>query len=125
MPWKLSKKFTFEAAHRLPHHDGRCARLHGHSWVGWVVLESVDLQPDGPKQGMVLDFSDIKEGIRPLVEAHLDHYYLNESTGLESPTSEALSQWIFERLRPMFGHLLAAVVIEETCTSRAEYTAPR
>jgi 6-pyruvoyltetrahydropterin/6-carboxytetrahydropterin synthase len=35
------KEFRFEAAHRLPHHDGKCRRLHGrHSWVGRVYVEN-------------------------------------------------------------------------------------
>lgn len=25
--WTLQKDFRFEAAHKLPHHDGKCARL--------------------------------------------------------------------------------------------------
>lgn len=121
MPWRLSKRFTFEAAHRLPHHDGKCARLHGHSWTGWIVLEGEALQSSGPQQGMVVDYADIAERIRPLVEQYLDHHYLNESTQLESPTSEELARWIFDRAASLFDELLAAVIIEETCTSRAEY----
>ena len=121
MPWRLSKRFTFEAAHRLPHHDGKCARLHGHSWTGWIVLEGEALQSSGPQQGMIVDYADITERIRQLVEEHLDNHYLNESTRLESPTSEEIARWIFERVASLFGDLLAAVIIEETCTSRAEY----
>lgn len=124
MPWKISKQFRFEAAHRLPHHDGKCARLHGHSFVGWVVLRGETLARSGPKQGMLVDYADIRERIQPLVAAHLDHHYLNESTGLENPTSEELARWIYDQLEPLFHGQLDAIVIEETCTSRAEYSAP-
>ncbi len=36
--------------------------------------------------------------LTPLVDNFLDHYYLNDTTGLESPTSDAIAQWIFEQL---------------------------
>ncbi|NES98612.1 MAG: 6-carboxytetrahydropterin synthase QueD, partial [Desertifilum sp. SIO1I2] len=36
--WIIYKEFRFEAAHHLPHHDGKCRRLHGHSWVGRVQV---------------------------------------------------------------------------------------
>jgi 6-pyruvoyltetrahydropterin/6-carboxytetrahydropterin synthase len=36
--WLLAKEFRFEAAHQLPYHDGKCARLHGHSWHGVVYV---------------------------------------------------------------------------------------
>jgi 6-pyruvoyltetrahydropterin/6-carboxytetrahydropterin synthase len=118
--WKIEKKFTFEAAHRLPHHDGKCARLHGHSWRGAVVCEGSELQQSGPKQGMLLDFGFISDKVEKLVEESLDHYYLNESTGLSNPTCEEVARWIYRKLRPEVP-MLSAIVIEETCSSRCEY----
>ncbi len=34
----LTKTFHFEAAHHLPGHRGKCARLHGHSYRLEVTL---------------------------------------------------------------------------------------
>lgn len=118
--FRLTKKATFEASHQLPHHDGKCARLHGHSWSLTVEVTGTELQRVGPKAGMLQDFGDIKSHLNWLVETHLDHYHLNESTGLENPTSEELAHWIFQRLRTRIPHL-SAVTVEETCTSRCEY----
>lgn len=118
--WKLTKQFRFEASHQLPHHDGKCARLHGHSWIGYVECQGDALAPDGPKQGMLIDYGDISAAIKPLVDEVLDHYHLNESTGLSSPTSEELARWIFQRVKVSLP-FLSAVIIEETCTSRCEY----
>lgn len=53
--FRLEKTFRFEASHQLPKHDGKCARLHGHSWVGRVVIEGPDLIGDGAKAGMLQD----------------------------------------------------------------------
>lgn len=63
----IGKTFTFEAAHRLPDHDGHCRRLHGHSYRVEVTL-------DGPvhDDGMVLDFGKLskiwKEDLDPLLD---------------------------------------------------------
>lgn len=121
--WTLGKQFTFEAAHRLPEHDGKCQRLHGHSWVGWVEVQSSSLVTEGPKSGMVMDYSDLSAFVAPLVENYLDHHYLNETLNLPAPTSEAVARWVFEYLRPLLGPMLFTVVIEETCTARCRYSA--
>jgi 6-pyruvoyltetrahydropterin/6-carboxytetrahydropterin synthase len=118
--WTLRKSFRFEAAHHLPHHDGRCARRHGHSWVGWVEVRGDRLQREGSKAGMLIDYGDLAAAVDPLVDAFLDHWDLNESTGLENPTSEALAQWMFARLAPVLPRLVA-VEVEETCTSSCRY----
>ncbi|MGK7917658.1 MAG: 6-carboxytetrahydropterin synthase QueD [Prochloraceae cyanobacterium] len=119
--WLIYKKFRFEAAHKLPHHDGKCSRLHGHSWVGRVYVSGNQLIKDGPKQGMILDYGDIQQYIQPLLDNFLDHYYLNETTGLENPTSEALAKWIFEQLLKAGLTGLHSVEIQETCTSGCRY----
>ena len=119
--WIISKKFRFEAAHRLPHHDGKCQRLHGHSFVGKVFLKSISLQPEESQAGMVLDYGIIKKYLEPMTEKYLDHHYLNESTHLENPTSEELARWIFNYLQEDGLESLYAVEIRETCTSACTY----
>ena len=59
--WLVYKEFRFEAAHRLPHHDGKCRRLHGHSWIGRIYVEGEQLQTEGAQKGMVIDFGKITE----------------------------------------------------------------
>ncbi|HEY9701844.1 MAG TPA: 6-carboxytetrahydropterin synthase QueD [Allocoleopsis sp.] len=119
--WTIYKDFRFEAAHRLPHHDGKCNRLHGHSWVGRIYIQAEQLQSMGAKQGMIMDYGDIKKYIQPLLDNFLDHYYLNESTGLENPTCEELARWIFSQLESAGLSGLSAVEIKETCTSGCIY----
>jgi 6-pyruvoyltetrahydropterin/6-carboxytetrahydropterin synthase len=116
----LKKRFTFEAAHFLPSHPGKCRRMHGHSWVGWVEVAGSELQPTGPQAGMVMDYASISEAVSPMVDGHLDHYCLNESLPLEIPTSEAIAQWVFNHLKCK-GLPVSGVTIEETCTSVCTY----
>lgn len=118
----LEKEFRFEASHQLHNHDGKCARLHGHSWVGRLVLEfpGNNLITAGPKQGMALDYYDIGQAIRPVVEEHLDHWHLNNTVNAVSPTSEIVARFVYEKIKPLLPNLVA-VVIEETCTSRCVY----
>lgn len=119
--WVIYKEFRFEAAHRLPHHDGKCRRLHGHSWVGRVYIKGDGLVAEGSKQGMVMDYGDIKKYITPLLDNYLDHHYLNETTGLENTTCEEIARWIFEQLEAAGLPGLYAVEIQETCTSGCRY----
>lgn len=121
--YTLRKRFTFEAAHRLPKHDGKCARLHGHSWGLVVEVRGPEVQASGPKAGMLLDFGEIKAAVQPLLDGVLDHYYLNETTGLEDPTSEQLAAWVYLRLQGKVPGLYA-VEVEETCTCAARFEAP-
>jgi len=119
--WLIYKEFRFEAAHKLPHHDGKCRRLHGHSWTGRVYVKGNKLIEDGSKQGMLLDFDDIKKYLQPILTDFLDHHYLNETTGLLNPTSEAIAKWVFEKLEASSLPGLYSVEIQETCTSGAQY----
>lgn len=63
----VSKKFKWEAAHRIPWHEGKCKHLHGHSYKMIVELEG---EPN--EKGVVIDFNDIKKMIEPYVKM-LDH----------------------------------------------------
>jgi 6-pyruvoyltetrahydropterin/6-carboxytetrahydropterin synthase len=114
---EIFKEFTFEAAHRLPNvpPGHKCSRLHGHSFRVSVHVEA----PVGDDTGWVRDFADLTGAMQPVL-ACLDHYYLNEISGLENPTSEILAGWIWERLRPSLPEL-SQVVIRETCTSGCVY----
>jgi len=89
--------------------------------VGKIYVKGQHLIQDGPKQGMLMDYGDIKKYIQPLLDNYLDHYFLNETTGLLNPTSEEIAKWIFEQLEAAGLPNLYAVEIQETCTSGCRY----
>lgn len=113
----IYKKFSIEAAHRLPNVPAghKCGRLHGHSFQVEIHVSG----PVGTASGWVMDFADIKSAFKPVFD-RLDHHYLNEVSGLENPTSENIARWIWDHLKPALP-LLSKVVINETCTSGCVY----
>ncbi len=114
---EIFKEFSFEAAHRLPNvpEDHKCARLHGHSFQVRLSVSG----PVGEVSGWVMDFGDIKQAFKPILN-QLDHYYLNEIEGLENPTSENIARWIWDKLKPALPEL-SEIQIRETCTSGCVY----
>lgn len=123
----IEKDFTFESAHWLPYHKGKCNRLHGHSFKATVSLTCKDLQTDlASDRGMLMDFGDLKKIVSPLVDDFLDHHCLNE-TVCENPTAENLAMFIAQYVAKeleFFERNLKniAVTVHETCTARATYT---
>jgi 6-pyruvoyltetrahydropterin/6-carboxytetrahydropterin synthase len=115
LPVLIRKQFRFEAAHVLPHHPGKCSRLHGHSYRLEVAV-SGPLQPSGPAQGMVVDFDDISALVRPLVVERLDHASLNDV--MPNPTAEHIALWIWDVLAVELPQL-AEIVVWETPTACA------
>lgn len=117
MKVSLTKSFDFEAAHWLPTfpQGHKCRRMHGHSFHVDIVVEG-DVPP---AQGYLIDYGQMKQAIEP-VRKQLDHYLLNDIEGLENPTAENLSRWIWDRL---IGQLpmLSIVRVHETCTTACEY----
>ena len=65
----LTVSYTFDAAHRIPGHPGKCAYLHGHTYHLEVTVSADRLDP----LGMVMDFDDLREVVRKAVLEHWDH----------------------------------------------------
>jgi 6-pyruvoyltetrahydropterin/6-carboxytetrahydropterin synthase len=119
MRYTVGKEFTFQAAHRLPLHDGKCKELHGHSYRVAVTVFG-PLEVDGPKTGMVIDFGDLTTIWKKDIEPLCDHQYLNESLPIEHTTAENIAGWMLLRYRDALGpyHGLT-VTVWETATSWA------
>lgn len=74
---RICKEFHFEGAHALVGYDGKCRHLHGHSYR---LLVSLTGKPNSqlccPKNGMVLDFGDLKHLVEDLIINDYDHALL-------------------------------------------------
>jgi 6-pyruvoyltetrahydropterin/6-carboxytetrahydropterin synthase len=118
---EITKEFTFESAHFLPHvpQGHKCSRVHGHSYRIEVTLQG----PLNPERGWVVDFGELTAAWEPL-RAQLDHRLLNDIPGLENPTSELLAAWLYERF-DIPGTRVSRLRVSETCTSSCTvYPAP-
>src|SRR5688500_12652818 len=91
MQTSVTRIFTFEAAHQLPWHEGKCRNLHGHSYRLEVTVEG----PIGD-HGIVVDFAEIKDVVRREVVERFDHRYLNDL--LDNPTAELIAADIWKRV---------------------------
>ncbi|HUP87039.1 MAG TPA: 6-carboxytetrahydropterin synthase QueD [Acidimicrobiales bacterium] len=89
MQTSVTRCFTFEAAHQLPWHAGKCRNLHGHSYR----LEVTVAGPVGD-QGIVVDFAEIKRVVERDVIDVYDHRYLNDL--VDNPTAEVLAAEIWK-----------------------------
>ncbi|HUD18684.1 MAG TPA: 6-carboxytetrahydropterin synthase [Acidimicrobiales bacterium] len=107
--------FTFEAAHRLPWHAGRCRNLHGHSY-------RLDVTVSGPldANGVVIDFDVLSEVVRIEVIDVWDHQDLN--LVIDNPTAELLAHRAWELLTGA-GLVLTSLRLWETRDASVELTA--
>ena len=140
--YKITRRFEFEAAHRLLGHEGRCRFLHGHSYVAEISLMSRSLS----SLNMVLDFRLIKEGVGEWIDRNWDHNILltrqdplwdfmpdvNDgrlpfSFGESLPTAEMMARVLFEfaeLIEPIkaWGRVtIEKVRVQETSNCWAEY----
>ncbi len=92
----LTKRFTFDSAHKLPNYKGKCKNLHGHTYFLEVTIRGTI----NDKTGMIMDFSDIEKTVNESVIKKLDHCYINDI--IKIPTAENIVQWIWKVLLPKF-----------------------
>ncbi|MCD6113185.1 MAG: 6-carboxytetrahydropterin synthase [Bacteroidales bacterium] len=82
---RITKKFDFEMAHALMGYDGLCKNIHGHSYKLFVTVTGQPLQDDkSPKNGMVLDFSLLKDIVKKSIIEKYDHSLVLNSNMPES-----------------------------------------
>ncbi|MFH1161149.1 MAG: 6-carboxytetrahydropterin synthase [bacterium] len=71
---RITKEFSFEAAHALKGYDGPCRNIHGHSYKLSVTVTGVPVAShQSPKRGMILDFSELKNIMKREVIDRMDH----------------------------------------------------
>ncbi len=109
----VSKEFTFDAAHQIVDYNGKCEKLHGHTY-----RLRVSLKGERAADGMVLDFAVLKQTVQEKVLSRLDHGFLNDIDA--QSTTENIAVWIWEQLEaPLRGekYRLYEIVLWETATS--------
>ena len=127
---KVSRRATFNAAHRLFRSDwtqgqneeifGKCSNpnYHGHNYVLEVVLEGeVD-----PETGYVIDLKIVKNAIQSEISDRFDHRNLNldcpEFKGL-NPTAENIAIVAWQLMRRQIGLTIKLWETENNCVEYA------
>lgn len=118
---RIYRDFNFEAAHYLPSappgHPN--SRIHGHSFRARIWVQG---EPD-PETGLVLHFDDLSAAIAEAREA-LDHRMLNDVPGLEFPTLERITMWLWNRLANRVPGLARVEVLRDSCQEGCVYDGP-
>ena len=71
---RVTKEFPFEMAHVLWNYDGPCRNVHGHSYRLFVTISGFPSDDqNNPKNGMVMDFSDLKSIVKNKIVDIFDH----------------------------------------------------
>jgi len=140
----VTKEFSFDMGHRLPNHDGKCKNIHGHTYRLQVTTKGdVNASEGSPKEGMVVDFSDIKSVVKTFINEYLDHYFMVHEKDQPThkflidnnfavtavpfvPTAENMCEWMFNMLSEDINKLgceLYSLRLWETPSSFAEFKA--
>ncbi|MBS0012258.1 MAG: 6-carboxytetrahydropterin synthase [Bacteroidales bacterium] len=97
---RVTREFSFEMAHALWNYDGPCRNVHGHSYRLFVTLAGKPVNDPGkPKNGMVIDFVDLKKIVNDKVVSLFDHSVMI-SNNVEKEKLAALNK--------MFGNVLVS-----------------
>ncbi|MDD0823527.1 6-carboxytetrahydropterin synthase QueD [Mannheimia sp. AT1] len=138
--FKIAKEFSFDMAHMLDGHDGKCQNLHGHTYKLQVEV-SGDLELNGTKRGMVMDYSDLKAIVKRHILEPMDHAFIydlhskresqvaqllielkSKVYGIPSrTTAEEMAKYMFEKLEKT-GLSVSLIRLWETPTSYCEYS---
>ena len=129
-------------AHALSNYDGLCRNIHGHSYKMDITLAGQPLHDESsPKNGMVMDFGDLKRLVNEEIISLLDHaLVLNAKTDAKlvealkqnyekivivdfQPTTENLLNFIADKLKAKLSERvkLTRIRLRETDTSYADW----
>ena len=122
--WTLHTEFKFDAAHLIEGYDGKCGRMHGHSYKVHISAESAKLNPskylDTPD--MVCDFRELKWAAKDSEKGGFDHGVLNELIDM-NPTAERIAEFIYKETTQRIPEgIELKVTVWETENSWVEYT---
>ena len=119
MPFEITARREFAAAHQLRLYDGKLEPLHGHNWMVVVTVSAATLDAIG----VVMDFHELDrllEGIiKPLHNVHLNDVEPFRST--LNPSTENVALHIGRSLELPGNVRLVSVEVWETAANSATY----
>ncbi|HDL3367193.1 TPA: 6-carboxytetrahydropterin synthase QueD, partial [Mannheimia haemolytica] len=97
--FKIAKEFSFDMAHMLDGHDGKCQNLHGHTYKLQVEVAG-ELFQEGAKRGMVMDYSDLKAVVKQHILEPIDHAFIYD---LQSERESQVAQLLIDLNSKVYG----------------------
>jgi 6-pyruvoyltetrahydropterin/6-carboxytetrahydropterin synthase len=117
---RIEKTWSFDAAHQLPNHSGKCGQLHGHTYQLTLRLHgAINTRTGDSDEGMVMDYYLLSELWKTELEPHLDHRYLNESLPIDPTTAEMIAGWALSVAVEHLGSVVASCTVKETPATAA------
>jgi 6-pyruvoyltetrahydropterin/6-carboxytetrahydropterin synthase len=108
---RITKEFTFEAAHMLKNYDGLCRNIHGHSYrLSVTIIGEIIKDPNNPKLGMVMDFGDLKRIVHTNIIEVYDHALVvnaDESDKKKEHIMAGTTKVIFTPFQPTCENMVA------------------
>lgn len=123
---RITKEFQFEMAHALVGHNGPCKNIHGHSYKFNVTVKGkVKNGTEDSDEGMVVDFTIIKNIVKDLIVDQYDHsLVLWDKMNIDKEQLSFMNKLILLPFNPTCENLLNyyAALIKEELPSNLELT---
>ncbi|PAB56796.1 6-carboxytetrahydropterin synthase QueD [Anaeromicrobium sediminis] len=138
----LRSEHSFDSAHFLAGYEGKCSNIHGHRWRVVVEVMEEKLKSGGQLDGMVVDFGDLKNDLKEIVDFH-DHKLIIEMGTMKKhlvellkeegfkimevnfrPTAENFSKYFYDYITQK-GYKVKRAEVYETPTNCAIYEGER
>jgi len=122
--WTLHTEFKFDAAHLIEGYDGKCGRMHGHTYKVHISAKSQKLNPSKYLQtpDMVCDFRELKWAGKDAEKGGMDHGVINELIDV-NPTAERIAEYIYNETAGRIPEgIKLKVTVWETENCWVEYT---
>lgn len=134
--FQLTRRFSFDSGHRIFGYDGACGRVHGHHYVLELTFQGRCLND----LGMLVDFVQVKELVKPILD-EWDHKLLlaeGDPVAVQEagagvvvlpmpPTAEVIAKLVWQRVTSVVetehvvGVQLVCVRVYETPDCWVEY----
>ncbi len=122
--FELVVEDTFDAAHKIIGHAGKCNKLHGHTWKVRIFVQVHELSIN--KLGITIDFRELKEVLKHHL-APFDHEHLNTILPEDmNPSAENIALTLFKFMKKdieLLGGALTAIMVYETPSTGVGYYA--
>ncbi len=111
--YEVTVEAGFSSGHYLRNYRGKCENPHGHNYKVEVTLRGETLD----KTGLLLDFKDLKQVMRPVIE-RLDHHMINDLEPFTelNPSAENLARYFYDETNRQLAEMTAGRVRVKDCT---------